>query len=74
MSQPRAETSISSKAAKSSLRSMDGLTDCGCACKTAGAVGALKDDIVRGGGMGGIIQPKNNHAEESGDIASKCSR
>jgi len=37
---------------------MDGITDCGCACKTAGAVGALKDDIVRRGGMGGIIQPK----------------
>ncbi len=43
---------------------MDGLTDCGCACKTAGAVGALKDDIVRRGVMGGVIQPKNNHAEE----------
>ena len=61
-------------AAKASLRSMVGLTDGGCACRTAGAPGELKADNVRGGGMGGVIQSKNNHAEESGDIASKFSR
>jgi hypothetical protein len=37
-------------------------------------VNGRKADNVRGGGMGGVIQPKNNHAEESGDTASKYSR
>ncbi len=53
---------------QASLRSMVGFTDGGCACRTAGDPGELKGDNVRGGGMGGVIQPKNNHAEESGDI------
>jgi hypothetical protein len=44
--------------AKGSLRSMVGFTDDGCACRTAGAPGELKVDNVRGGGMGGVIQPK----------------
>jgi hypothetical protein len=45
-------------AAKASLRSMVGFTDGGCSCRTAGAPGELKTDNVRGGGMGGVIQPK----------------
>jgi hypothetical protein len=35
-----------------------GLADGGCSCRTAGALGELKTDNVRGGGMGGGIQPK----------------
>jgi hypothetical protein len=47
-----------SNAVKSSLRSMVGLTDGGCTCRTAGAPGELKADNVCGGDMGGVIQPK----------------
>jgi hypothetical protein len=60
--------SISINVAKTSLRSMGGLTDGGCACRTAGAPGELKADNVRGGGMGGVIQPKKKTTRMSLEI------